>query len=211
MGPESTVLDCEHPYVPTRPGERRTYRLQVTPATGPATGGSIELRATSGARLDDGRWATRWEVRLAIDGVPEVVTRYAVRCGRSEDGEVEAEEPWYMSPMPQLGIARGWAWPATLSPGREFGGRALITATDTGRTLGSEDRRLVVREEETVEVPAGTFTATRVSYETNSAVGAERYPQTGTLWVARGVGLVRDESRNASQSSTWELESLAGP
>jgi hypothetical protein len=62
-----------------------------------------------------------------------------------------------------------------------------------------------------VEVPAGSFHAWRVHYVDTSDVDVGVPEASGTLWVARGVGLVREKHVAGESRVVLELVELADP
>ena len=121
-------------------------------------------------------------VLKTIDGVrrPAVIQREWLR--RADGGDllcprrvVGGQEIHLYPPQPHLkaGLAPGmtWTWEGSLEHGK-----AKATYT--------------VEAEETVKVPAGEFKALRLRVETTAEKGKGRV----TRWLARGVGMVKEEA-----------------
>lgn len=182
------------------------------PETGPVKMEDLpRLNAASFFPLGLGR---RWEYsgpdgleQVAVvaaaggDGLapPGFTVRRTTRAGEESDvyrlernavlwvrhGHVEIVPPLKLLPVP-LGTDSSWA-----------GGSARV---------GGEDWvvNFVAEGAETITVPAGTFPCTRV-HATFSAAGRT---WTRTLWLARGVGIVR---REGSDLPRQELKSMSRP
>ena len=220
---EGVVVDasCEHGYVPSLPGERRDYRWSQA---GEERTADLSLRALRVREREGGERAVTWSISvIASDDESSLgQARLTTRCTPGES----AEEPWFGILERSLGLrifdAPGrWRWPPELRAGTRFDGTVAFDPSDSDMEPAEGEpegqilrvtREHIVETEESVTVPAGTFRAWRVDYEERHSFGARGETGTGSLWVARDVGLVRSTATNsAGVTQTIELMSLTSP
>jgi len=197
---------CVHPYVPSEPGELRAYRISVASRalTGHATLRAVERRD----EVTD--TVTTWELRMDVAGFPDSSVRSEVRCfagpATGPDGP-RAEEPWFGVGLPMSSLTGRWSWPSRLEPGMTFGGTLRVSA-DSAPVV---TRAFTVGEFVTQAVPAGSFRTVHVTYVDEVAAEEGTIEETGELWVAEVVGLVRSVTRSMEVETTWELERVERP
>lgn len=167
--------------------------------------GHATLRAVE--RRDDGANAvTTWELQMDVPGFPDSSVRSDVRCIAGSDGP-SAEEPWFGVGLPITSLSGRWTWPARLEPGMAFGGTLRVSADSAPIVT----RAFTVGEVVMQAVPAGSFRTVHVTYVDEVAAEEGTIEETGQLWVAEVVGLVRSVTRSMDVETTWELERVERP
>lgn len=173
--PAPAPLDPAADYFPLTVGSEWTYATDLE-------GGEMIFEVPKMEKVDDQDHAVlTLSVVKTIDGVrrPAAIQREWFR--RTDAGDllcprraVGGQEIRLYPPQTHLkaGLAPGltWTWEGTLEHGK----------TRTQYT---------VEAEETVKVPAGEFRALRLRVETTAEKGKGR----ATRWLARGVGMVKEE------------------
>ena len=210
------AVDCEHPFVPSAVASGRVYRWTQSDQARTAR---LILTAAGGREREGQDPQIRWRARVAAEDDDSQLGQ-AVMYTACSPG-VSAEEPWFGILERSLGLdlAEGedrWRWPVRLRTDLRFEGTARFDPSDSDMrpAEGAEEegvlrvtRRHVVREQEMVEVPAGSFEAWRVEYEETHEYGGHSETGTGVLWVAPNVGMVKSEAEN-SQGVTQVIELL---
>lgn len=194
--------DFEHPYVPSRVGMR--VRLRSTHSSGAAV--TFELAVISSEASADGR-LVQYEVTLQDRVIGRVQRRL------TEEG---AEDPWFGYAPWLAGLVQSpttWSIPYELAPDVTFAGEVRLLlpglqATDPATEIVTT-RTMRVRARERVDVPAGAFDAWRIDVsEEQHGSGGIRTARSGTMWLARGPGLVRSELHGDDGTQTIVLESV---
>jgi len=217
---DEEVDGCDHPLIPSRSGQWRLYRWQISTEEHVA---EMRVRATRTRALVSGEREVVWVVRATEAGENERLAQMTLstRCRPGDD----SEDPWFGILERAIGhrltrrTAR-WRWPATLAAGTSFRGTATLDPSEAdavppegveGPHMLTVTRNHIVDEQVEVEVPAGTFNAWRIAYEERQAYGTHGETGTGTLWVAPDVGLVRSRAENSRGAiQTIELVSIGG-
>ncbi len=178
---------CDHPYVPTRVGETRTYRWESTTGAG-----RISMRLVSSTDSERGI-SLRWRV----DGDDELVLDR--HC--DADG---AEEPWLAlgGAAPVALEDQSWRLPRRLEANDRYAGtftaRILSMAVHVTRT-----HRVAARERLTVS--GQRYDAFRVEVEEQAPHGAA---VPSTQWIAEGIGLVQMWLGPEEYRTEFRLESF---
>lgn len=216
---EPAAPSCEHPFVPSAPGQWRRYSWRQS---GESRAAELRIEALRARELDDGEREITWQVAItATDDQAELAREeMTTRCVPGRD----AEEPWFgilersqaLTPTSQP----RWRWPARLRAGAAFEGTATFDTASaamrapddaTGPQLLRVTRSHTVGEREPIEVPAGSWRAWRVDYDERYAFGERGESGSGTVWVASGIGMVKSTAAN-SQGVSQTIELVAyGP
>lgn len=218
--PGEQAASCEHPFVPSAPGQWRRY---VWRQSGEPRAAELRIEAISTREIEGGEREVTWRVQVtsAAGDADLASEETTTRCvpGRA------AEEPWFGILERSLGAVPipdppRWRWPARLRAEQRFEGTASFDTSRTamrapegahGPRMLRVTRRHVVGAREPVEVPAGHFSAWRVEYEERHAFGERGETGTGTVWVAPAVGMVKSTAENShGVTQTIELSSF-GP
>lgn len=216
---EPEAASCEHPFVPSVPGEWRRYAWRQS---GESQAAELRIEALSSRELDDGEREITWRVQITAsdDHAELAATEMTTRCIPGQ----RAEEPWFGILERSLGLTPSgeprWRWPARLRTGERFEGVASFDTEGAemqapegadGPQVLRVTRRHEVGAREAVEVPAGRFRAWRVEYEERHAFGESGETGTGVVWVAPDLGMVKSTARN-SQGISQSIELLSfGP
>jgi hypothetical protein len=203
---EAAVPGCDHPLIPSSVGAWRRYRWAQTHTNADGQG-ELRIEARAARELGDGEIELTWRARMTAgpDAEPAEATT-STRCSARS-----AEEPWFGVVDLATGrtLLRGagrWRWPAELSNGLAIDGHAAFRLSPyeieqlgpefvRSAEVANRRHRVVGREE--IDVPAGHFSAWRVDYEEERALGGHVRQGTGTLWIAPGPGLVRSRAVTA--------------
>ena len=107
----------------------------------------------------------------------------------------------------------GLSFPATLSVGQELpDGNVSMKASMNGMQMMSAATRIVnrkVQSQEDITVPAGTFTAYKITYTTEIENRFITTQTEHTDWLVAGTGMVRQETRKDGKLESYtELVSL---
>ncbi len=212
---DSSPVACEHPLVPTRVGAWQRYRqtraaMTLGKRVIPAALTTLEYHVTGLVR--------------AADHVEVVFSSEVKRGERSIDKRefrrscwkgVAAEDPWF-EPMGLESLdqehTRLWRWPHGLSKGNRFDGSFSLSsrgADGVSRTANGAVK-LEVKSQELVEVPAGKFRATRTDFTIESA-GGGGLQNTGRLWIAEHVGMIKMTLETESGPSVEKVLEAFGP
>ncbi len=177
----------------------RVYLARVTTAGGRAHETRVTLTAE---RAQSDAEAVRWTAETASDEFPTPpAASFRARC----IPDVGAEEPWMIPGIPGTTFGgERWLWPLDLETGGTFDGVVELRLGTEGPALVTH-RSYSVEEPEQMTVPAGTFEAWRVSYVDDSVLDGASSRSDGTVWVARGVGLVRSHTMDDGNETVWEL------
>jgi hypothetical protein len=210
---------CEHPFVPSAPGQWRRYAWRQS---GEERAAELRIEAVRARELEDGEREITWQVEItATDDRAELASEeMTTRCvpGRS------AEEPWFGILERSLALTLTsqprWRWPARLSAGATFEGTASFDTEGASMRMPDDapgpqvlrvTRSHVVGEREPITVPAGSWRAWRVDYDERHAFGERGENGSGTTWVASGIGMVMSSAEN-SQGVSQTIELVAyGP
>ncbi len=166
--PVATTADCKVSVFPEETQSLRflqTDRSVLGEATSELTFRDREVRGT----------VVRWTQTFTVEGLAAREEVSSFRC--SKEGITPMDEGTEFSGVQygnDLAPGGGWTW--------GWAGTGISA---------SYDYRVAGREE--VTVPAGTFDAVRVNYTAKvlSETRGELGPLRGTLWIAEGVGLVK--------------------
>lgn len=217
--PPRVLEACNHPFVPTRVGQSRTYRWRETGEDRAARLTLVAVRSREVGAEHELRWRA---TITADDDRSELGTaELDVRC--DPEG---AEEPWFGVIERSLGLrptrdGRRWRWPAVLARGERFEGEATFDPSTAdmqrpadvrGPQLVRVERSYVVEDRETVTAEAGRFETWRVRFTERHAFGDRGETGNGVVWIAQGAGMVRARlmsSRGIEQ--TWELVAQRDP
>ncbi len=198
---------CANPYLPVRQGATWDYRLSndvtdtfTRPITELTPDGFVDQDEFSAGAVRRGRWQCENGSLIYLTPGPVAGSVFA--------GPMQTEVT--------LESNQGFYHPADLHPGQTWQQKTVFKGKSTLEGAGVLESRSEVnyacRAEafETVTVPAGTFEAVRVTCETHHtltlAVGMTFELTThSTLWLARGVGLVKAIDKTEGPPSTLEL------
>lgn len=212
---EAPAGGCDHPLIPSEPGDWRRYRWQQSGLDRTA---ELRIEARRARALESGEREISWRVRVTAsdDGSELASSTVTTRC---EPG-VDAEEPWFG--IIDLSVGRSllrvpgrWRWPRELRAGLTLEGTATFRpaederdAVTTAHAIARATRRHTVGARESVEVPAGTFDAWRIEYTEERELGEHGESGHGTQWIAPEAGLVRSRAEN-SQGVIETIELVA--
>lgn len=216
---EPAAPSCEHPFVPSAPGQWRRYSWRQS---GESRAAELRIEALRARELDHGEREITWQVEItATDNQAELAREeMTTRCVPGRD----AEEPWFGILERSLALTLTsqprWRWPARLRAGATFEGTAAFDTAGAemrapddanGPQLLRVTRSHTVGERESIEVPAGSWRAWRVDYDERHAFGERGESGSGTVWVASGIGMVKSTAEN-SQGVSQTIELVAyGP
>lgn len=216
--PPGSALDCEHPLVPSTPGQWRRYAWRQSTEAEAAV---LRIEALRARDVEEGEREITWRVEITASDDAELASaEMTTRCAPGH----AAEEPWFGILERSLGLritgAPRWRWPARVRAGARFEGVATFDTrgADMRAPEGADGpmnlrvtRQHVVGAREPVEVPAGRWRAWRVDYEEEHAFGERGERGTGTVWVAPLVGMVRNTAENSrGVQQTIELVGFGG-
>jgi len=217
VAPGEEVDGCDHPLIPARAGQWRTFRWELSE---PPQSVEVRIQAMRTRARPDGQREVVWAIRASSDE-DERLEQVALRTRCVPDDE--AESPWFGFLERSLNYrdtrrTAQWRWPVELAEGTAFRGTVTFDVSEAAArppddAEGDDDhltvsRNYVVAGREEVEVPAGTFDAWRVVFEERQAFRGPRETGNGTLWVAPEVGLVKSRLENSrGQVQTTELTS----
>lgn len=202
--PRRSAGDCEHPLLPSTPGEWRRYAWRQSTEAEAAV---LRIEALRARDAVQGEREITWRVEItASDDAVLAREEMTTRCAPGQ----AAEEPWFGILERSLGLQvtgePRWRWPARLRMGARFEGVATFDTrgADMRPPEGVDGpvnlrvmRKHVVGAREAVEVPAGRWRAWRVDYEEEHAFGERGERGTGTVWIAPSIGLVQSTAENS--------------
>lgn len=175
---------CRNPYYPVVDGASWVYEMQDLPQVVHTM--SIEEEGSFKIAMVDANSAAVLEGRCTEQGI---VLMDMGMGGNffSEDGSSSVDSQY----------SEGVTLPNDLRVGSEWSQVSGIQAqSDDGET--TLDARIitnyVVTGEETITVPAGTFTALRIEQNGSLTLQGQELLTQGILWYARGVGNIKSES-----------------
>jgi len=205
---------CGNPYYPFKPGMAITYH-ETSKASAAGTDYTIRTVSVAGttatirAELADGSTAdmtadcASGSVELkgssslgaAMQGTT-FKTTIVSSTGMSMPANVKAGSAWSNAETIRMDLSGGAA--ASL-------GSITLTTTEQSRAIS----------EESVTVPAGTFTAMKVELKRTSTTVAKmgKIPpstQTSTEWWVKGIGMVKTVTVSQDGTSTIEAKSITG-
>lgn len=201
----ASAADCKTPWFPTSSDAVLRYRQQVW-ALGEgeeADGEPMSEMEMVQERFTAHRGTFTLSQTLNREGRAMSTTTTRYRC--TEAGLVPVGDISEYSKTTFGGVQYG----SDLADGKKW--TFTWKSVGDGWTLSAKwDYRVAGREK--VEVPAGTFDATRIEYHglSTSSQRGELPPTDGTIWVAEGVGLIKqvDTDRGFGlipQKTTLEL------
>jgi len=220
---------AEHPSRDVALAQRAARaRLGATPPTTSRGCHASAIRAITGAswtfevvgpgslrgRLDvqvvSVRHGAAGDVLTIRAGTTGASPRREVTVERTCDDVVGVEDPWFLPAYMAVGAMRPrerlWRWPRELAPDAIVAGRVELGDSEPRMTL---ERRGVVREREHITTRAGAFDAWRVEVSEEGSFGARSLRQSGTLWLADGVGMVRSTLGDGDARQSLELVALS--
>ena len=209
---------CYNEYYPIKTGASWDYTLNSS-LTGTDSFTRSILDTNDGGFTDQDAWAAgtvrtgSWScdngnlTTLSLGGLATVSTSEQTFVATSQ----ESSGITYPSPM-----ETGASWSQQLSISGDMviadgmSGTATVDATQSCTAVG----------EESVTVPAGTFTAMKLNCNTSistavdiegMAIDPMDLSSTSEMWLAKGVGMVKTVDNNEMVNSTIELSSYAIP
>lgn len=192
---------CRHPYVPGTAGFVERFR-----ATRVDRG--VEVASTfdlSVERVKPISAGVQVEWRVVAKGISPSTGSHSMTLTRLCMNS-QAEDPWFGGIFgSDESEVRGkrWLWPAELATGALIEGSLGLESKHLSIAVSRQHQ---VQSFEDVTVGAGTFKAVRISFVENSVVQGEKYPSTGTVWLAPRVGLVKLISKDRDIETRQELE-----
>jgi hypothetical protein len=199
----------EAPYFPTAKGTAWTFKLTVAPTPSVPAGSSDSVSM----QIEQGSSASV-TVRSSHSNSP---TSYGVQTFEIGDtGIAESSSLVYSAMNDTLTGGSSFSPPELILPSATSpGSTASSTSTDTlegnggGLTPFTVTRDIVVNAVESVTVPAGTFSALKVTTHitSTSPISPDAY---NVQWYAAGVGhvkIVNYATATPAQTTTWELTS----
>lgn len=201
---------CGNPYYPFKPGMAITYHetagnSDYTIRTVSVAGTTATIRAelADGSTADMTADCASGSVEMkgssglsaAMQGTT-FKTTVVSSTGMYMPANVKAGSTWNNSETMRMDLTGGSA--ASL-------GSITLTTTEQSRAIG----------EESVTVPAGTFTAMKVEIKRTSTTVAKmgKIPpstQTSTEWWVKGIGMVKTVTVSPEGTSTIEAKSITG-
>lgn len=209
---------CDNPYYPIKPGYSISYA--TTFAGKPSGGMTMTVENVSGGQAN-----------LSYDFEKGVKSAQTVSC---VDGDLKVDtffDAGSASGSTQMKFtttgSRGVLMPKTIVAGTtwEGGFDVNITSEDpqlkqfaaNGMTGSISSKRTAVAEE-SVTVPAGTYTAMKVTEETTVTMVIPGLPITppptknvSTAWYVKGVGMVKQETKTPNGVSTTVATKVVQP
>ncbi len=208
----TAVAACNHPYYPSTPKTTWVFEnsgfssSQYTQRilSGDALGFTVEN--------DFGKLKIQNTIDCAADG-SLVQTRYATLSGAANiKVETLSHSGAAFPPAAQWIVGGGWT----------YSYKVKITSSMSGQNMaqsGTVSIESTILKEETVKVPAGTYTALKVSQKIvlnlTMTLNGKNTPinttNTSTSWFVKGVGLVKSVTAVGKQTSTSQLVSFTKP
>ena len=145
-------------------------------------------------------------MRLKNERGEEIISgAFKVNC---EDGETKLDPEALMSPglrdqyksMEYTILGNGLTYPKTLNVGQTLPDGEILMKVDAGimsMTIEITMTNRKVEREEKVITPAGTFDCYVITYTNTLKMGATQTNYT-TQWIAKGVGMVKEETRKTN-------------
>ena len=205
---------CDHPYFPLRQGATWTYAFEAGSYTWTVvevTGDLSNATARMIMQWDDVTVSYNWTCST------EGLTSYDfgnIVLGSNEgvmNFEVINESGAWLLPADQLALGATWDSAYTMQSTMEAGGQSMVTTTDSSQTS-------TVVGSESVVTDGGAFDALRIDQSGSFRVeiaGLGIPPvtseSTGAMWLAYGVGMVRQETTSAGVATVMTLISYSIP
>ncbi|MFH1078207.1 MAG: hypothetical protein V1745_02925 [Patescibacteria group bacterium] len=215
-GVSTAVSDtCGNPYYPFKPGLVIAYR--VTPTAGAAGSSDYTIRTVSVS----GSMATiRAELAngATTDMTADCADGSVALKGTSGLGAAMEGTKFKMTPVSSSGtsmpadVKANATWESTEKVQMEFTDDSTM---DLGTITITTNEKSTALGEESVTVPAGTFTAMKIELKrtTSSVAKFGAIPaatDTTTEWWVKGIGMVKSVTVNSDGTSTVEAKSVAG-
>jgi hypothetical protein len=192
LGPQTSSAggSCDQPYYPVRAGATWTYRTNLT--TGKTSQHTITLENVTDSSFTQhqvfgsGTATNAVDVRLNwtcdAKGLTSSQTSNNTVSTKSTQANAKVIKQSGVVIPANLGVGSSWTFSQTSS--MKMGGQTLeIPSEATFKAVG----------EERVTVPAGSFTALKITGVTKITMSGSGTPSTinTTIWYARGVGMVK--------------------
>jgi hypothetical protein len=195
--------DCKTPWFPTSDDAVLRYRQQVWAFAEGEEDVKLGEMETVQERFVASRDALKFRQTLKREGRAPDVSTTTYRC--TDKGLLPVAETSQYSKTTFEGVQYG----SDLTEGKKWG--FTWKSVGDGWTLSADWKYRVVGPE-TVEVPAGTFDTIRIDYVglSVSSQRGELPPTEGSVWIAEGIGLIKQEDVDPAlgllpQRTTLEL------
>jgi hypothetical protein len=205
----SSTSGGEAPYFPTATGTGWTFTVTVAPTASAPAGSSHSVSM----HIEQGSSASV-TVRSGYSNQPTFYELQTFEIG--DTGIVESSSLWYSAVNDTVTGGSSYSPPQLILPSATSpGSTASSTTTDTPEGKGGGlnpytlTRDIVVNGVESVTVPAGTFSALKVTTHitATSPTSADAY---NVQWYGAGVGhvkIVNYATATPAETTTWELTS----
>ncbi|MFA6053714.1 MAG: hypothetical protein WC762_14120 [Methylobacter sp.] len=209
---DKTSDTCGNPYYPFKPGMAITYHETSSAGSSDYTIRTVSVAGTTAtirAELADGSTADM----TADCASGSVELKGSSSLGAAMQGTtfkttIVSSTGMYMP----ANVKAGSAWSNSETIRMDLSGDAAASLGSITLTTTEQSRAI---SEESVTVPAGTFTAMKVEIKRTSTTVAKmgKIPpstQTSTEWWVKGIGMVKTVTVSQDGTSTIEAKSITG-